>query len=264
MLLTQAIETAVIPHMVMAHRNGQSVTARSRQPMRETWKPDAEQLRSFVWLLVDRDDTLAPSYVESLIQLGVGLDCIHTNLLAEAARQLGALWECDDADFASVTLGLLRLHRLLHVLDSRFTDDGCTQRLRAPLAAKRIVLMPTIGEQHGFGLAMVAQFFRRAAWEVDIEQPASLGDLRALLSSNWFDVIGFSMSLVENLPRLRIAIEVARQSSRNPQIGIMVGGSVFVAQPGLSRELGADATAADAAQAIIEADRLMSSLARTG
>lgn len=264
-LLTQAIETAVIPHMVQAHRNDRAaLSTPPKPPERDVWTPDPEQIRTFAFLLTERDENLSTSLVESLLQSGIGLEDIHTKLFAGAALALGVLWECDDVDFAAVTLGLFRLHKMLNMLDQRFTADGETNRLRMTRPARQILLLPAPGEQHGFGLAMVAQFFRRASWDVTAEKAQSLVELRALVAGNWFDVVGFSLGHLKNFDMLRQSIEVARHGSRNPQIRIMVGGSVFVAQPSLAQEVGADATAADAAHAIVEAETLMLSLARTG
>jgi methanogenic corrinoid protein MtbC1 len=52
------------------------------------------------------------------------------------------------------------------------------------------------------------------------------------------------------LPRLRAL-------ARNPDMGIMVGGPLFVAQPGLAAEIGADATAANGQEAVSAAESLI-------
>lgn len=268
-LLSQAIETAVIPRLVAAHRapaqalqiDGPArlepcaITASARS----NWFPQAAELRAFVALLMDRDDTLAPLHIEALVADGIAIEAIYCEMFGPAARMLGCLWEQDETDFSIVTSATIRLHRMLHLLDERFTGP-------APLVlpTKRILLMPAIGEQHGFGLAMVAQYFRRARWDVTSEQPTTNGQLSALVRASWFDVVGFSSSLEQSLPQLATSVQATRKASRNPHLRIMVGGSVFVAQPGRYRETGADATAADAAQAVIEAEALISLLARTG
>ncbi len=257
-LLTQAIESAVIPRMIDAHRPTQA----SLRGSEAGWAPSDAEVSELARRLLHRDDTLAPIYVESLLNAGTPIDELHTRLLNQAARRMGTMWECDEADFAAVTMGLVRLHRMLHLLDERFTlHHTFTQ---APLQVGRILLIPAFGEQHGFGLAMVAQFFRRAGWEVLCEQPTTEAALAETLSASWFDIVGISLAAEQRLPTLSATISHLRKASRNPHLGVMVGGPVFVAQPGRFREVGADATAADAAQAIIEAQSLMSSLAQSG
>jgi methanogenic corrinoid protein MtbC1 len=228
------------------------------------WTPSAQQVGDFTNLLLHRDDTLAAAYVGNLLDSGIPLEPLCTKLMAESARKLGDKWDNDEADFAAVTMGLLRLHRMLHLLDERLSANTPPKNFAAVLQSRRILLMTSIGEQHGFGLAMVAQFFHRAGWDVTTEQPQTEAAMTDLMTSSWFDVVGISIGGAERLPALAAMISHVRKASRNPRLGVMVGGPVFVAQPGRFREVGADATAADAAQAIIEATSLMSLQAQSG
>ena len=77
-------------------------------------------------------------------------------------------------------------------------------------------------------------------------------------------MLGISVGGSTHLESLTKSIQTSRRASRNLQLGVMVGGPVFVAHPELVSQVGADATAADAAQATIQADRLMTLLARHG
>jgi methanogenic corrinoid protein MtbC1 len=128
----------------------------------------------------------------------------------------------------------------------------------------RILLVPAIGGQHSFGLAMVAEHFLRAGWEVSCDRASTNDDLAAMVSGNWFDVIGISVGATDQMSALRHTIATARKASRNLRIGVMVGGPVFVASPAQVFECGADSTAADARQAVIEAETLLLSSARVG
>ena len=179
--LTQAIETAVIPRMVDAHRSAQTSLSQSAGGECDaSWSPSEAEVAELTRRLLHRDDTLAAIYVESLLNAGTPIDEMHTRLFNQAARRMGGMWDCDEADFAAVTMGLVRLHRMLHLLDERFTMHHTFSH--APLQVGRILLMPAFGEQHGFGLAMVAQFFRRAGWDVQCEQPATEAALAETLS----------------------------------------------------------------------------------
>ena len=48
------------------------------------------------------------------------------------------------------------------------------------------------------------------------------------------------------------AIREIRRASRNPKIGVLVGGQAFTEQPELTALVGADATATDGQQAVAE------------
>ena len=61
---------------------------------------------------------------------------------------------------------------------------------------RRVLLLPGPGEQHTFGLSMVAEFFRRSGWEVvGGTGPESLDPVRAV-RDEWFDVVGISVGVV--------------------------------------------------------------------
>jgi hypothetical protein len=61
-----------------------------------------------------------------------------------------------------------------------------------------ILLVPTPGEQHTFGLAMVAELFRKQGWEV-VGGPYDLGDSpQVLVAQRSFDVVGFSLATFKN------------------------------------------------------------------
>ena len=55
----------------------------------------------------------------------------------------------------------------------------------------------------------------------------------------------------------RRAIRAIRRSSLNRNIGVLVGGPIFVAHPELVARVGADATAIDGGQAALQAENLL-------
>jgi methanogenic corrinoid protein MtbC1 len=52
-------------------------------------------------------------------------------------------------------------------------------------------------------------------------------------------------------------IHEIRRASRNPALGIMVGGALLLKEPLLVKRLGADATARDAEEAVLQAEALL-------
>ena len=83
---------------------------------------------------------------------------------------------------------------------------------------------------------------------------ATADDVVRTVAAEWFDVVG--LSATSDTPPAPIASLIAevRRASRNPRLFVMAGGRLFVDDPGLARELGADATAATAADALSIAD----------
>ncbi len=241
--LASTIETQVIPRLMLAHRAPAAAPG-------ERDAPGSAEVAELAALVVAHDANVAHSYVEALRARGTSLETVYLELLAPAARHLGRLWEADLCDFTEVTLGLCRLQQVLNDLSAEFHAD-----LDAPQHGRRALLVPAPGEQHTFGLSMVAEFFRRAGWDVWGEA-ASKDELVALVRVEWFAVIGFSVSSETRLEVLAGAVRAIRRASRNRCLGVLVGGRVFVEHPELVPFVGADATAVDARHACLQAETL--------
>ncbi len=192
--------------------------------------------------------------LEQMIAAGLPAETICLDVLAPAARHLGELWNEDEYDFSEVTIGVARLQQAL-----RHLAPAARSALRAAGRVPRILLVPVPGEQHQFGLAMAADFFRRAGWAVTSGGSPLLEPLLAIVRRGHFDVVGFSASCDRHAPMLARALRAVRQSSRNERVVTMVGGPLFASRPELAIQLGADATATDGAQAPITASLLVRS-----
>ena len=112
----------------------------------------------------------------------------------------------------------------------------------------RVLLLPAPGEQHTFGLSMVAEFFRRAGWEVAGGALETDADPVSIIQDSWFDIVGISVGVEAQVNSLTTGIAALRRASLNQQIGVMVGGPIFREYPELVARVGADATAVDGRQ----------------
>jgi methanogenic corrinoid protein MtbC1 len=248
--LARMIESEIIPRLMLAHR-------RPTAALEALEAPAMQDIVEFGALVLAHDSTLALSYVEALRARGTTLETVYLQLLAPTARHLGKLWEADACDFTEVTLGLCRLQQVLNQLRSEFCNEA-----EHPRRGRRALLVSAPGEQHTFGLSMVAEFFRRAGWDVWGGLSASREELISLVRAEWFGVIGFSVSCETRLETVAAAIREIRRESRNRFLGVMVGGQVFVGRPELVALVGADATAMDARLACLQAESLLALLAR--
>jgi methanogenic corrinoid protein MtbC1 len=251
-LLARAVADEVVPRLVAAQRAAATADA---APYEAGTTAGPEDVVALVALIVTSDVPTALAFVETLRARGATLDRLYLDLLAPAARRLGQLWAEDLCSFADVTMGLARLQHVVRELSPAFVVDG-----RTPDVRRRIALLPVPGEQHSFGLVMVAEFFLRAGWDVWSDPCATEAEMLALVEREWFAVVGLSVgcdSLVQRLPAL---IRGIRRTSCNPEIGVMVGGRVFAENPGLAALVGADATAADGRRATLQAETLLALL----
>lgn len=248
-LLSRTIEQEIVPRLVLARR---ATPDRPVGPPPGTAPVHPGEGDQLARLAMAPDAAEARAFVESVLARGTALETVFLDLLAPAARRLGELWSDDLCDFTQVTMGLWCLHQLL-----RESGGDVPEPLLRRENDRRILLVPVPGEQHAFGLAMVATMFRRCGWTVWSEPLASSNDLVGIVRNEWFSVVGFSLSCASRLEALATNIRRVRRASRNPAVGILVGGPVFVERPELVVMVGADATAIDARQATLQAESLV-------
>jgi methanogenic corrinoid protein MtbC1 len=246
--LIRAIEGEIVPRLVLSRRVGKFAEV---VPVREARSPDASDVSELVRLLLHHEVSVASAYVETVRQRGATLEMICLELLAPAARELGVMWEEDECDFMQVTVGLCRLHQLLRELSPEFS----VAHVERP-GDRRILLATCPGDQHTFGIALVAQFLRRAGWDVWHEFLATSAEILEVSSQHWFSVIGLSVATETRIDVLSETIRSIRRASRNRAVGIMVGGPVLIERPELAALVGADATAIDGAQAVLRAEHM--------
>jgi methanogenic corrinoid protein MtbC1 len=209
-----------------------------------------DDVTEFGRILVLDDGPAAERFLETMRARGHSEDSLFLGLMAETARHLGALWEDDRCSFVDVTIGVARLQKMLCVFNGQSEPAVNDERQRAALCALN-------GERHVFGIDMVACFMRHACWEVELRKDIGPDGVVELIASEWFAVLGFTLSAERELEPLCRAIQAGRAASDNPEIGILVGGPLFRAKPDLVAQVGADAMASDAASASLLAKKLL-------
>jgi methanogenic corrinoid protein MtbC1 len=162
------------------------------------------------------------------------------------------MWEDDRVDFMQVTMGLLKMHQITHRLGYEYQDGP-----KKAGVVRRIMLASAPGSQHILGLAMVSEFFRKDGWQVVVEVATTERELLHAVGNEWFDLVGLSVGLVEQISTLPGLIGLIQQSSRNPQTKFILGGPAFLKSNASAESLGAHAVSTDAADAIKQATQLV-------
>ena len=205
-----------------------------------------ELVESFTGLIFDGRDADAEQMVEQLLSSGASPETLMLELLAPAARLMGAHW-CDDSrDFVEVTFGMTRLQQMVRQFRLPPMAHG---QLRG-----HALLVPVPGEQHTFGLRVVEELLLRNGWKVSAYMKASEVEITRLVADEPFDFVGFSLSSERLLPALRSAICSLRSSSRNRNVRIAVGGVLFDGRDYAPRDIDADAVLSDAQDAVNQAN----------
>ena len=247
--LARTIEQEIIPRLMLAHRAAPELLAKPPGAGRRITPQDVQH---FAKLVLTQDEEPAFAAILSYRASGVSIECVYLDLLAPTARYLGDLWDEDLCNFTDVTVGLGRLQRVLRELSSAFG-----RAVEQPTEGRRVLLLPSPGEQHTFGLVMVGEFFRRAGWDVSGGAWTAGADAAALVAAEWFDVIGFSLGAEIHLPALADCIRAVKQGSCNRSIAVLVGGPLFGEHPHYVRQVGADGMTIDGREAPSLAERLI-------
>lgn len=247
----RTVETQIIPRLLLSYRGLES-SRQAETPAPHHTDREAIDIAEFARLVISQDAERISRYLTTQCEQGASLEWLYLELLSPTAQHIGRLWEEDLCGIVDVTLAVGLLQHVLRELSPTFQEQQGYLDSR-----RRGLFLPMPGEQHTFGLSLITEFFRRAGWDLWSLPAVSEEQLLALVSDEWFAILGISISAEVNLAGLATLIQKIRRASGNRSLGVMVGGPLFVAQPQLSKEVGADATAVDARQAVLQAESLL-------
>lgn len=247
--LARTIEEEIIPRLMLAHR---AVAEPMLAPVAVGRAITEADVKQFAKLVLSHEEDIAFATIQGLRARDVSVERIYLDLLAPTARYLGVLWEEDLCNFTDVTVGLGRLQRVLREL-----SPALGRSVEHPAQGRRVLLLPSPGEQHTFGLVMVAEFFRRSGWDVTGGAWAAGADAATLVAAEWFDVIGFSLGAEVHLQALAGSIAAVRHAACNRQLVVLVGGPLFGVHPEFVGQVGADGMTVDGREAPALAENLI-------
>jgi MerR family transcriptional regulator, light-induced transcriptional regulator len=213
---------------------------------------DAEDVARFAATALDADTGELLVQIDRHLKRGLRVEDLFVHLLAPAARRLGEDWESDRLDFLEVTMGLWRLQEALRDVAARSPGRG-----GAAPSQRFALFAPIPGDQHGFGSAMVEECFARAGWSTELLIAPTRPDLLTAVGNSFCDLLALTVSCDCPIDKIHSLIVAVRSVSQNPNIVIMLGGRVLVADPGIAAAAGADGTAPTATDALIVAERLV-------
>lgn len=184
---------------------------------------------------------------------GHGLEAVYLDALAPCARLLGQWWCCDTASFAQVTIASSNLQRLLHRLSPEFCAPGADRP-----AGLSLLLATEPQTQHTMGAFMLAEFFRRRGWRVQLLAPQDVEEVLDQLRRDWFDAVGLSVSTTRQLPALQQLLPRLRAQSPNPKLAVLLGGPLRSLDPTALQSLDVDLLGGDARDTVNSLSQLLS------
>lgn len=242
--IEDTVRREIIPRL-LARRSSDVVPLRPRASDGDPPAVTTSDIDNFADILLTSQPKHTVRYIETKHARGLPLESVYLDLLAPTARRLGDLWQEDLCDFCEVTIAVCHLHRIVRDFSPTFLSAA-----PRPTIHRTALLAPCSGEQHTFGIYMVAEFFRRAGWTVSIGRSGKARDLVEVVRNQWFAVIGLSLSCDSRVDELAATINAVRRASRNPLIRVLVGGRVFNDHSDLVHLVGADGTAFDGRHAM--------------
>ena len=241
--LARLVSCDIVPRLIRLHERAEADAGPSEAVI-HGMAPSSSDVSGLADLVLGSDLEAAATYIIVLRDRGLSMETLFVELLEPTARFLGELWDRDECDFIDVTLGVARLQKLLAIFNNSYVAPTLDDR-------RCVLLAMAQGNQHSFGIKMVEKFLVAAGWQVALELSGTIESVVDTASQNWFAVAGFTAGSDHQIEGLTATIAELRQQSMNPAIGIMVGGPMFTADPGLASMVGADATAPNAPAAAL-------------
>jgi len=241
-----SIQSVIDSHIIPRLLNSQSLQLKdSDSPQGSNVLPTPLELQTFSALTIDDGPLLAQAFVDQMLLKGMSRETVFLELITPAARILGRQWENEEIDFLQVTHGLIRLQSITHAIGYANQHGPSVSG-----EVKRVMIASAPGSEHLLGASIVAEFFRKAAWQVVLEISPSAKELVQVVHREWFDTIGLSVSIHAQLNGLTELISQIKKSSLNPRPVILLGGPIFTVMNLKASEFGVDGISVDANEAV--------------
>ena len=236
------VEAQIIPRLLVSKQIGKPhlTLVSSSKAM-----PSQKEIETFTDLCVSESSKDAQSFVDDFLDTGLSTEDIFLGLLTPAAKYLGSQWDDDRMDFSQVNLGLVRLHSIAN-------EIRCTSKSGQLVKdkAKCVMIASAPGSMHMLGTTIVADFFRKEDWQVVVAISSSANELVKTVSNEWFDVLGLSLSIDQQLTGLADLIDQFKSLSLNPRMVVMLGGPIFSAKKLDAKDFGAHGICDNAKHAV--------------
>ena len=221
------VESQIIPRLLIAERvKKRHLSLVPSSPALPTQK----QIALFVDLCISKDQKVSQAFVDDFIKTGLHKEDILLDLIAPAVR--------------------------LHAITNEFRF-AFKERLSVKGKVNKVMIATAPGSLHMLGATIVADFFRQKGWQVEVAISSSSNELVQTVSSEWFDVIGLSISIEQQLTNLADLIAQFKCSSLNPRLAVLLGGPIFATKVWRPIDFGADGICVDAKHAVGLAESLL-------
>lgn len=187
--------------------------------------------------------TDAEAYVLSAVEDGMSVKDAYEKILQPAQRALGLMWHRGEITVADEHAGTVVTVNVMAQLRRHFTT--------LPPNGKRLAAMAAPGDLHELGVRMITDYFQMDGWEtLFLGCNVPVDDVISTLNQRGVDLVAIGASSLLHVRAVGELIDVLRADASTASVKIIVGGPPFNAVEDLWQEVGADASAPSAREAV--------------
>lgn len=182
--------------------------------------------------LMEPDAQVGIEFVERVRNQGASVETLYITYLAEAAKNLGTLWEEDKITFTDVTVATGHIYAIMRGLKLLLVPTGFQRN--QPCAY--FTAVP--GEHHMLGVSMAADLFRKNGWDIALKRGQEHDEIVHYATTARIPLIGLSAGgehALIPLARLVIALRI-----NVPEAAIMVSGAILDSSRANVQAMGVD------------------------
>ncbi len=212
--------------------------------------PMAEEAENYLKLLLNMKREEAVKYILELSKSGKEISDIYLNIFQPVQYEIGRLWQINEITIAqehyatSVTqLAAAQLYPYIFSVHEK---------------NKKCVTTSIGDELHELGIRMVADLLELDGWDtIHLGANTPVPEIINTIHENNAEMVAVSATMASQLDKCRTFIKELKNNDLTSEVKVMVGGRLFIKNPELWEEIGADSFAVDAAEAVKEADSLL-------
>ncbi|MFD2998775.1 cobalamin-dependent protein [Pontibacter toksunensis] len=212
--------------------------------------PYSKLAYEYLQQLLGGDRSKASKLILKEVEGGASVKDIYLHVFQPVQYEIGRLWQQDKLSvaqehFCSAATQLIMSQLYAHVSGSEKTGH-------------KLVAACVTGDLHEIGLRMVSDFFEMEGWNTYyLGANTPKRSIIKTLREHKPDLLLLSATMTYHLHELTDLIASIQADAALSQVKVMVGGYPFNAATNLWEEVGADACAADAAEAVEKANILV-------
>jgi MerR family transcriptional regulator, light-induced transcriptional regulator len=212
-------------------------------------KVDDEIVAALARAVISADPAPLQSLKADLRRARISETDLVDSYFPAVARYLGCAWAEDRSPFTDVTIGVARMQAILRQVGRDWTSNAAAR----PDSATVLMVLPQ-GEQHSFGMFVLAGQLRRHGVSVRLEIGASAATLAELVRRRTFDCAMISVGCEEKLDECRKLVNAIRGASGGG-LRVAVGGAVLERSVDVQARSGADCVTNDPMLALADVSR---------